>query len=1206
MRTENTSPNEIMNILSRRFLLAAVCMLWLLFHALPSPAQDRTDAIAENGEIVEGYVWVKFAADASLVLGGAKTGLPVFDRLASVVGVYEIQRAFPLLARVAAKRAISESAEELLRVYAVRFAIQHDPRQVATALERDSHVVYAEPRYKKRLYVQLPARDGLGLRTDGLPTEPDDLFFSDTGYMGRLKMTNAWDIVKGEDGEVVIAMVDGHTDWRHPDLKGNIWTNPGEVPNNGWDDDDNGYVDDIHGWNFHRKIPDPTGFIGFFLRVGHGTNTAGVAGAVTDNGLGIAGTSWNASIMPLNTSCSDLGVSICHSLEAVVYAVMHGADIINASFGSISFSETEAAVYQMAIEEGALVVAASGNTGANLDVEPVYPASFRTVLSVGGTKSDSDFNVFSYGRTVNVYAPSVDIVTTADNRSYDSRATGTSFSAPLVSGIAALVKTHWPDYTPGQIREQVRLTADMIDDAHDAGLVGLLGRGRVNAHRALTETGFPAIRVTDEQYSRDPNSLTSGEAIEIALTFSNFLADATDLSLELISDSPFAFVTSAPEIVGTLVSEDRHIAKFEVTIVDNAPYRTAMTLHTRAVASSYEDEPDVLRLMANPANELVHQSGSVEVSITTEGNIGYVDYNGNSAGRGFRIADSNGGSRDLLFEAGLVLGSGPNAVVDCVSYGFRNFEWQQSKDFVPKRGSKLRIDRSGKIVAEHGSIVLVDSGARNPLGLEILQESFVDTVDVHEDFIIFKYTVTNAVDRPHTDVHVGLFIDWDVDELSNSKDYAMLDSHRQLGYQTSSAESSEPFVGTKLLTSGVPFHFRVVDRIRVVETGLDDARKWALLSGGETAAPDDLGSWAHMVGAGPYSIDPQSAIEVAFALVTGTTEEDLLRNADAAQDLWESALQSVAGVQFIQNIAGIDVDLYLDGFLVRDDWAFRHATRFLELEGGMHTVDIVASLDADNGRPLASIKIDFGVRTSNQIIAYGSEEEVQLLVVDNVRRREGGSRAASFYLAHGARNAGNVNVRLLEEGGMSGEVLAENFGFGDVGSYVEVESRTFSIEVTAVGDGHEIGVYRLDLDGLEGQSFVLNLSGAGTSAADSLGFMGVLSSGQVFLSPAVVTSVAPAEALPERFALQGNYPNPFNPATKILFDLPAAALVSAEIFDVLGRKVKELLPQRIEAGKGRFLEMSGAGLPSGVYLYRVTAVIEKGPAVQSGWMTLVR
>ena len=164
---------------------------------------------------------------------------------------------------------------------------------------------------------------------------------------------------------------------------------------------------------------------------------------------------------------------------------------------------TEAQVMQSAVDEGALVVASAGNNGLNSDQVPSYPANYPINLNVGGTLAESDVNYYSYGRSVNVFAAGRNVVVPFPGNTY-GREFGTSFASPLVAGIAALVKTANPHFTPHQVREQVRLTADNIDAVNDASLAGLLGRGRVNAYRAVTESGFPAVRMTEYQ-------LTGGE-----------------------------------------------------------------------------------------------------------------------------------------------------------------------------------------------------------------------------------------------------------------------------------------------------------------------------------------------------------------------------------------------------------------------------------------------------------------------------------------------------------------------------------------------------------------------------------------------------------------------------------------------------------------------------------------------------------------------
>ena len=689
--------------------------------------------------------------------------------------------------------------------------------------------------------------------------------------------------------------------------------------------------------------------------------------------------------------------------------------------------------------------------------------------------------------------------------------------------------------------------------------------------------------------------------VDLDLTISNILDDATGLSLELVSGVPYVTITPPRQDVGTLASGDSLTVRFALAIADDAPYRSPITLYTRAVADSYEDTPDVLRFEANPGRLAHHRSGAIEVSITTEGNIGYLDLPSISPGRGFRAFDpSLGLEREFLLEGGLVIGIGNNAVVDCVSHSFN-----QSMDFVPKRGTELVIDSSGVVVAEHGSVTLLDNGSNDGLGLEILQESFVDTEEAHEDFIIFKYTIANTANRAHRNLHVGLYINWQVG-LAFMSDIAHMDELRHLGYQT--GPGSSILVGTKLLSSGAPFHHRAIDLFEELgfEGAFDDGAKWSMLSGGAVAAPEGTGTWSHMVASGPYSVDPQETIEVAFALVSGATEEDFLRNADAAQDLWESRLQTATGVQFIQNVAGAEVDLYVDDELVEDNWRFQSATRYLELEGGTHTADIVSASDADNTSPLAALEFDFATRSHNQIFAYGSSEEVRLAAVEDVRRSERGSTSVSFYFAHGARDAGEVTVRLSDEGGVPGMVIAEGIDFGEFGSYVELEAGSHDVQVVQAAGGSQIGIFRLELGGLEGESFVLNLSGIGASVAQGLGLLGVLPTGQAFVPVAVETSLAGAAELPEEFALRGNYPNPFNPATRIQFDLPARAAITVHVTDVLGRTVRILTGLESEAGMKRSVQISGDGLASGMYFYRITAEMEQQTATESGRMLLIR
>ncbi len=313
------------------------------------------------------------------------------------------------------------------------------------------------------------------------------------------------------------------------------------------------------------------------------------------------------------------------------------------------------------------------------------------------------------------------------------------------------------------------------------------------------------------------------------------------------------------------------------------------------------------------------------------------------------------------------------------------------------------------------------------------------------------------------------------------------------------------------------------------------------------------------------------------------------------------------GVQLIHNVAGLEADVYLDDVLLYDDWAFQSATGFSELVRSSHRLDIVDAAGVDNSSPLASLEFDFERGTSNQIIAYGNAEDVRLVAVEDVRSGGDDSRAVSFRIAHGAKDAGAVALRLLDPDAANAvyAVLEENIGFGDIGDYHVTEPRTFNVEVDMAGSGSVIDVYSFDFQGLEDQVLTIGLSGSGTNAAEGLTLMGVLPSGDVRF-PTVVTASEPSEALPEAFALRGNYPNPFNPSTRIVFDVPSAARVTVEVVDMLGRVVQAVSGQEFEAGAKQSIGITSQGLATGTYLYRLTAIMEQETVARTGRMTLAR
>ncbi len=556
-------------------------------------------ALAQEQPAYEPHVVVvQFEPGIVIGEGVAKAGLQVFDRMAARYGVHTIERVFPFLDHVQPTPETARNLAALRRTYYVRYSADDDPGDVAKALMDVPGVTYAETHAVPVLASRLMGSDVI--------VEPDDSLFSAQTYLRHMRLPEAWDIVKGEDGAppVVIAITDLGGDWRHEDLLANVWTNANEIPGNGIDDDNNGFIDDVHGVNLLNRDDadnDPYTPGG----IPHGTHVAGAASAVTDNSAGVAGAAWNARVM-----------HISGLYAGILYAAANGADIINASWGTIGFiggGRTEAQVLDLATEMGALVVTSAGNDGRNIDDFAYYPSGHPRVLTVGATAKDSRIKAgFSnYGKGVDVFAPGVDIITTVPDGEYTLSVDGTSYASPLVSGVAALVKTRYPDISPDALREQIRLSSENMD-AENPGYAGLLGRGYVNAEAALQTPVLPAIRVKRSSWTdaAGDRQIASGEEVTITATVVNYLADARQLSVGLTAAEsyPYIDITTAEQTVGRLARGDSTEVTFRFTVAPDAPVNRRVRFYTRIRDGAFVDEPDQFAFGINRRLDIVHEA----------------------------------------------------------------------------------------------------------------------------------------------------------------------------------------------------------------------------------------------------------------------------------------------------------------------------------------------------------------------------------------------------------------------------------------------------------------------------------------------------------------------------------------------------------------------------------------------------------------------
>jgi subtilisin family serine protease len=373
---------------------------------------------------------------------------------------------------------------------------------------------------------------------------PDDPFFSlqwhhlNDGQNGGIDFADiyspeAWRITTGSE-DVIIAVIDTGVAFGHEDLIANIWQNAAETPDDGIDNDNNGYIDDINGWDFYLDNNYP--FLDFLDDEGtilniedHGTHVAGIIAGVGNNGIGIAGVSWNSKIMPLKVfgGNPDEGAAYSAIFDAIYYAVDNGADIINLSLGATElgtladWQAANAEIYQQyldafayATDNGVLSVIAAGNESVSSEEYISTPAVFSTlndgVISVAALNNKQDLSSYSnYGHKVTIAAPGGDnfspeqgIFSTLAYDNYDYMP-GTSMAAPVVAGVAALMKSVNPDLTPAELKELLVTSADQL-----RWLEGITESGSsINAYNAVIAARDFSRAVTPEP---GPDSGTNG------------------------------------------------------------------------------------------------------------------------------------------------------------------------------------------------------------------------------------------------------------------------------------------------------------------------------------------------------------------------------------------------------------------------------------------------------------------------------------------------------------------------------------------------------------------------------------------------------------------------------------------------------------------------------------------------------------------------
>lgn len=287
----------------------------------------------------------------------------------------------------------------------------------------------------------------------------------------------AWEITTGSRN-VRVGIIDTGIDYTHPDLAANIWTNPGEIPGNGIDDDGNGYVDDFRGWDFVNNDNDPMD------DHYHGTHCAGTIGAVGGNALGVVGVAHQVSLVGLKFLSATGSGTTSDAVEAVAYATGIGLDLTSNSWGGGGYSQALYDAISAANTAGQLFIAAAGNSSANTDASVNYPSGYNlpNIISVAATDQNDKLASFSnYGAaSVDLAAPGVNTYSTKPGSAYQSLS-GTSMATPHVSGAAALLLAHRPELSPETVKSALLASVDPLPNLTGKVVSG----GRLNVHSAL-------------------------------------------------------------------------------------------------------------------------------------------------------------------------------------------------------------------------------------------------------------------------------------------------------------------------------------------------------------------------------------------------------------------------------------------------------------------------------------------------------------------------------------------------------------------------------------------------------------------------------------------------------------------------------------------------------------------------------------------------
>ncbi|MDA3882675.1 MAG: S8 family serine peptidase [Bacteroidales bacterium] len=736
-----------------------------------------------------------------------------------------------------------ESCDEcvdLSLIYECEYTADIPIEQVLALFRNLPEIAYAEPLYlEQELYV------------------PNDPKMSLQWIMNTCKIYQAWDIETGDEN-VVIGITDSGFDIDHIDLVNQIKYNI-EDPINGYDDDFDGYVDNFRGWDFGNKDNNPD-----VADSDHGTWVAGISSAEPDNNFAIAGVGFNTKFLPIKVA-TDQGY-ITRGYEGVVYAADHDSDIINCSWGSEGTHSQYAqdVVTYVTYNRNALIVGAAGNSNND---GVFYPASYAGVLSVGAVvlgdekwtstaNKGSNWNYF-----VDIVAPGSGFQTLQKNDGTITVSGGTSFASPIVSGVAALVKSYYPDITALELAERIRVTADDIYDiSANQEYLHLLGSGRVNALNALNDSVSPSIRRTDFNVANRNGSYMffPGDTLELYINFKNYLADATNIFVSVACENSYIAPINGTELFASFNSQEEKTTSepllFE--IVETLPPDVETFFKITYSGNDYFGF-EYFPVSFNPSH-YNFEINTIKSTATANSTIAHLEPGKTDE---YGLVYKNNVS--CINEGGLLFSMSPNTVFARV---------KQKYDF--------SIVQFPEEVMSDSVDLLIYSAFENDMQKLAIDQYIYAYDDV--DALFYEYRISQTTDSVFTDVYVGPYIDWLIMNQTYNK-MAFVDS-LQLGY----AYSLDPWG----IYSGImPLHFHQtyfyavddangLDSVYIKDGFSDEEIHFTLTRNKFVAGNYEDGGMVSSV-SGTYipELQPDSVAVIRFAFILGESLEEIVHTA---------------------------------------------------------------------------------------------------------------------------------------------------------------------------------------------------------------------------------------------------------------------------------------------------------------------------------------